>query len=491
MLYVLLFLCVFTAAAISIFFKKMRLYHFQRLAVKGMLKKKQAGQAAAFFSSEQIFKIVRKLLRKGAKRPLFYLCFGKTFPAEQYLRKNNDLFGAAILKAFDDYYEGIRLLQKITKQHPDNYEAEAELAELFFITGQKQKTDAVLQKIPRQRISSYVRAKKCYYKACLYLDAGNMLEASECAARAAKLFRREKAYVEEGKAYLLAGTIYRVSAVEDVAHFMFCQSRKIFSFLKYPEGEAEALGNLGMLWTMRENFTEAENCFRQSLKIYERCRPEAEGIIKNQLALLFLLQKDYSKAHRTATEAANCFQKHLFPAGTAFSLEIRAYIAYGEKKWKNLISLAGKAAGIYEKLHDVSAEFECLYLKSWGEYETGALTQAEKNLRKIISGKNNQSHCFHLGNAYNLLGLVFLKQNDLPRAKGLFLQSAALEQKDERFSGAAADYANIGLIEYRSGNTEQALKTYETALVYASAFSETEFSAFLRKRIESLKTELK
>ena len=63
-------------------------------------------------------------------------------------------------------------------------------------------------------------------------------------------------------------------------------------------------------------------------------------------------------------------------------------------------------------------------------------------------------------------------------------------RKEERFSGAATDYANIGLIEYKIGNKEQALRTYETALDYASAFSETELSGFLRSRIEELKAEL-
>lgn len=177
-------------------------------------------------------------------------------------------------------------------------------------------------------------------------------------------------------------------------------------------------------------------------------------------------------------------------SGQAFSREILAYIYSQSRNWKALRQQALLSAEIYDEYGDTSSYLECLYLKAIGEYELGNSDASETDLRKIIEVSQNKASCFHVGNAYNLLGLIFLKQNDLPRAKGLFLQSAAWEQKEERFSGAATDYANIGLIEYKIGNKEQALRTYETALDYASAFSETELSGFLRSRIEELKAEL-
>ena len=67
----------------------------------------------------------------------------------------------------------------------------------------------------------------------------------------------------------------------------------------------------------------------------------------------------------------------------------------------------------------------------------------------------------------------------------------AIEQKDERFSGAATDYNNIGIIEYKNGNKEQALKTFKTAWEYASAFGDNALAGMIKKRIDDLEAELK
>ena len=117
--------------------------------------------------------------------------------------------------------------------------------------------------------------------------------------------------------------------------------------------------------------------------------------------------------------------------------------------------------------------------------------KAEQKLRQIIQNKERDNCCFHSASAISLLGLIFLRKNQLKRAKSLFLQAASLEQKNERFSGAATDYTNIGLIEYKSGDKKQALKTFYTALEYASAFGENEFSQMLEQKIKNLENELK
>lgn len=490
MQYLWLFLLILTGSAMYFTWRRIRFDHFYKLVIRGMLKRKQPENFSAYFSSAQLQKITTYLLKqrnKAALRSLFYLCFGKTAAAEDYLKNKHEDLKYAALRSFGNYEEGIRLFSE-SEALP---EAKAELAELYFLTGHRGKTNLILQNIPKKRVSQYVRAKKYYYMAQQYLNDGNMLSASEYAGLAASLFKKSKAYVEEGKAYLLAGTIYRVSAVEDVAHFMFTQAGKIFDFLKYPAGKADALGNLGMLWTMQERFDDAENYFVQSLEINQSAdRPEAAAAIKNQLALLYLLKKEYPAAEKTALEALDVMERQRSRSGQAFSREILAYIYSQSRNWKALRQQALLSAEIYDEYGDTSSYLECLYLKAIGEYELGNSDASETDLRKIIEISQNKASCFHVGNAYNLLGLIFLKQNDLPRAKGLFLQSAAWEQKEERFSGAATDYANIGLIEYKIGNKEQALRTYETALDYASAFSETELSGFLRSRIEELKAEL-
>ena len=88
-----------------------------------------------------------------------------------------------------------------------------------------------------------------------------------------------------------------------------------------------------------------------------------------------------------------------------------------------------------------------------------------------------------MANAYNLLGIIYLKQGDLQRAKGLFQQSLGCESSNNRTDGMAIDYANLALIEYRLGQQEQGDKTVQTALEYARAFGETELSQLLEKQL--------
>ena len=152
---------------------------------------------------------------------------------------------------------------------------------------------------------------------------------------------------------------------------------------------------------------------------------------------------------------------------------------------------AVSSARIYQKGIDAAAALDSLYLIARIDFELERFAAAEAVLRLIIKKGEKDSGCFHIANAYSLLGLIFLQKNELARAKSLFLKSASIEQKDERFSGAATDYANIALIETKLGNSLQAIKTYETALTYATAFEETELADIIRKKIKSLEAEAK
>ena len=86
------------------------------------------------------------------------------------------------------------------------------------------------------------------------------------------------------------------------------------------------------------------------------------------------------------------------------------------------------------------------------------------------------------------MGLIYLQKKDLDRAKALFNQSLDLEQFNNRLSGIATDYANIGLVEMKCGNFEQAQKTIHTALEYAKANHDDELVELINKNF-NLKSE--
>lgn len=489
MLYLLLFLLIPLFAA-YIFYVRIKTDHFFKLVLKGCLKIKQPLDFASYFSTHCLQNIVKSLIKNRKIKILFSLSLGRTSSAESFFKNKNNQICFIFLKSLKNYNEGISLLKSLPETSL-SWELQIELAELYFLTEHYASAEKILQKIPSKHISRYVQAKKSYYLAHFCLKQGDMLNASSLANKAALLFKKEKAYLEEAKTYLLSGTIYRIAAVEDVSHLMLSQAEKLFCALDYKPGKAEALGNLGMLWTMRENYIDAEKYFLQSLQInLELKRYEAVGLIYNQLALLYLVQKQYLSSLVYIRKAMNVFRKSKHSFGNAFGNILYSYLLYETQNWHNLEKQAQYTLNLYEKINDLSSYLDCFYLKAIACFEQNNLVMAESCLRIVIEKSLHQNCCFHIGNAYNLLGLIFLKQNDLARAKSIFLQSASWEQKEERFSAAATDYANIALIETKLGNQKQALKTFETALSYASAFSENELSNFLQKKIDSLKNNL-
>ena len=264
----------------------------------------------------------------------------------------------------------------------------------------------------------------------------------------------------------------------------------MFHQFHHPAGEADAFGGLGMLWTMRENFDDALAYFQKSLEINQSCqRHTAEAFVLTQKALALLLQKNYDEALACARMALDIHTKSGNNKGQAFAHQVSAYVYVEQQLWSQALPEALDAARLYQHEGDISAILDSLYLTARIQFELQSFSLAEKTLRSLLKQGENSSGCFHLANAYSLLGLIFLQKNNLARAKALFLKSASLEQKNERFSGAATDYANIGLIETKLGHISQALKTYETALTYASAFEETTLSELIRQKIESLKSD--
>ena len=491
MIYIWLFL-LFAAAMIFVFrsWKKIRFDHYYYLTTKAFIFRMQKKEERAFFSSQALQCALQILLRhknKAAAKALRNLTKGDSRAAECYLLKHGEDFAAGALRMMRNPSGGLRILEK-----SDDFRAKAEILKLYSLQGQKELAEQIVESLPECKKFPYVRACKKFFEAQSCLTAGNMADASLKAGAAITLFRQTNAFTEEADAYLLAGTIYRLSAVEDTAYFMLKQARDIFAAVGHYAGEAEALGNLGMLWTMRENFEEAENCFSQSLEICKKYNREtAAAYIIDQTALLKLLQKQYALALKLAQEALQIHISHENKKGEAFSRDILAYVYAAQKQWKESAEQAELAEKLYIKEKDTAAYFSSLYQQAQAAYELKEDKKAEQKLRQIIQNKERDNCCFHSASAISLLGLIFLRKNQLKRAKSLFLQAASLEQKNERFSGAATDYTNIGLIEYKSGDKKQALKTFYTALEYASAFGENEFSQMLEQKIKNLENELK
>ena len=493
MFYFWIFLFSFSAMVVLLAVWRFRIDLFWRLSAKNLMAYQSKKNLPFFASSYNLRLIICFLLRhsfhKDVRRALAALIKGRIQKAVLICTHSNLNFFADILWAYVNPKKAISLLGK-----QNSPEAKIESAALLFENGDEAKARDLLDCCVQDKsLPSYYLAKKNFYLAQFYLKEANLESASACAAQAALLFKKCSAVLEEAYAYLLQGTIFRISAVEDVAHFMFCQAKDLFFAVKHKSGEADALANLGMLWTMRENFDMAQKYFMQSWKVNHHIRRNsAAAYVLTQWALMFLLCHKHKKALALLKKALAIHMEYHDIKGQAFVFEVEAYVLLSLQNWKEAATAAQKASELYDAYGlDMSSRAESIYLKACAEFNLGCLDRAEKSLRQCILLSEENASCFHVANAYNLLGLIFLAQNQLARAKSIFLKSASIEQKNERFSGAATDYVNIGFIESRLGNQAQAIKTFQTALKYAEAFDESELSDLIKNEIKKLENNLK
>lgn len=485
--YIIILMFFLTAVAILYYsYKNLRSHHFCRLIWKAVVTKNYE-----YLPSYYLFKMIRELTFSTdslAQKALVYLSVGRFGPALRYFKKKHKLFFVLVLEAIKNPENSLKKFEKEVKTNPNNQEMLVELVALYFINKNLKKGRLALERIDDKKLSDYGCARKLYYQSFLNIDEGDLLEASQNVSLAIKIFHKKKAYYEEAQAYLLMGIIYRISVVADVSQVMFEAARDLFAATNSQAETAAVYGNLGMLMAIQSRFEEAADYYQKAEDLNKKINlqlPLAE--INNQQALLELLRGNISEAKKLATTALGIHLNYDNEEGIAFSKEIMANLSWQKKEYASVIQLAFEAKNLYKKLDNFSAYAECMYLLALSLFEQEKLDDAEKILREIIKTTQDHPCCFHSANAYNLLGLIFLKKKDLRRAKGLFQQSLDLEQTNNRLGCIAADYANIGLIEFQSGNIEQAQKTLATALEYAEVNEDNELVETLRKRLEKLK----
>ena len=492
MIYIGLFLLIWAFAFFGFSLYKIRVDHCCKLASSMLIARQLRRSFYCFASSVNLMRIVKILVfyfpLKSARTALVSLLAGRVEAAVKFCNTKNLLFEAAILEAYVHPKSALEKLKKFQSNA-----AKIECADICFMLNDKEAAENFLENITDKNLTPYYKAKKAYLEANFFLFDANMESASHAATLAAVNYKKSHAYIEEAYAYLLQGTIFRISAVEDAAHFMFRKAATLFRAFHNFAGEADAYANLGMLWTLRENFEAALGYFKDSFEINKtHHRKSAAAYVLTQSALVELLAKNFRKAETTAKRALKRQKKLHDKNGQAFAWQILAYLFSAQKKWDKMRDCAQEAYLIYQKNNlDVSCLLESAYLWANAEFELGNVKKAESLLRKCTDKNIALNSCFHVANAYNLLGLIFLKKNDLSRAKSLFLTAASIEQKDERFAGAATDYINIALIENRRGHMQQALKTFQTALNFAGAFEENDLTAFIQKKIYELENKLK
>ena len=480
--YIILFLSVSGLIFIPFWYKYcLKADFFGKQALK-----KIAETNPPFFSSYIIQSSIKTALKHRQKQLLDTLLCAQTDKAAKQIKSFDETL-SILLKGFSQPLSAAKKMKALFKKNPQNDIYGAWLAVLADNIKDTALANVAWDNVKEKKLPPYLQAYHKTHLAQIALKNGDMKFASRLFYEAAKLFNQSKAFYEEASVYLQLGTIYRVCFIDDVAETLFYSALKTFKMLKHNDGIAKTYANLGVLMTGQERFSEAEDYFAKALSLYRLSGQDlAVAEIKNQQALFLLLKKDYALAQKLLRQAHKEHAKLKNSNGIAFSLELMANCFWKQKIFDKTLENAQKAVSFYQKADNISGLLESLYLQAQALFNLNNDKAAEDILRKIIAIGQNDCGCFYLANAYNLLGIVYMRRKDLRRAKGLFQQSLDLEQRGVRTNALATDYANIGLVELSRGSKDSALKNLQTALDLAQQTEDADLCEQIQNQLDKL-----
>lgn len=464
-------------------FLNLKIAHFFKLTFKSLNKRNKSSDI--YISTVYLKQIIAILLKNRANKELSSLICGRISLAKKWLNKHRLEFLSLSLTAAKDINKAIEGLEKFVRREDiDIKPALLFLGCLYLHKNNKQKAKLCFDNLTERQKNKYLKAQFFFLKAFFDADEGDLYSASLSINTAVKLFHKQMAFFEEANAYLFMGIIYKTALIYDIAQMMFSTALDIFKKIDVTKYMAYTFGNLGTLMCLQKRFDEALDYYEKALDTAQDY-PIIKAEILNQKALLFLITAEYGKAIEFAELALQIHQKMENPLGIAFCKENMAQIYFAEKNFDKTIALTEESCPLYWNLQNYSAYFENMHLCALAQFMSDNFDVSEEKLRKILDMQYKYFSNFHFANAYNLLGLIYLKKNDHRRALGLFQQSLDLEQKNNRLSGIATDYMNMGLVEWKRGDILQAKKTLQTALEYAKANQDDELSALIEKQLES------
>lgn len=454
-----------------------RLKYLQNLVRINVLKRQQKSEPDTFFSTYILNRCCRVLYFKHtlkARVALSKLVAGYTEYAVAYLETLDEQL-SLLLYAHTNLNAAYKKMLKNKRQWQNHPRYGIFFALVAYLSYDRKTFNLTLSKLeasPAPRRSSVLTAYRNLALSFAYSYEGEMLSASQTASAALKIFQKKQYALETAACHLILADIYRLSCVNDVAETMIDSAIKIYQTQKTPLFLAHATVIKGMLMVFENRREAAAELYQKALDMPITDRLRAD--IYNQLALLQIIEGKLTAAAKTLSTALNIHRQQQNRHSTALSLQLLAQTAYLQKHYRIAVKYAEQARKIYTLTQNHSAYAECLYLTASAQYRQHSLAKAENNLRDILKWTRHISCNFHVANAYNLLGLIYMQKGDLQRAKVLIQQSLHLEQRCQRNEGLAADYFNLALIETLTDHPEDAAYNRQIAEEYATQAGDTE-----------------
>lgn len=386
------------------------------------------------------------------------------------------------LKAIKNIQSALKSVAKDIKKTPHNYKLLLLYAKLNYITNNTTDFLHIINQIKLPFFCSRSNKARYYHLlAASELHQTDMLSASAHCSKALRLYQKKGFAYEEAECYLTLAQIYRISGVFDVAFTMLNEAKKIFTNLNIPSKIAETEAYFGLTELGRENYSTATDYLQSAVLLsVNNNLKQTYADTKNWLGLCYFLENKISLA-------IDCFNNASKSTATlstlGFSSEMLARIYLKKQNYAKALKQADIALINYQQTKHKSGIFENLYLKAEIFYLTKKYSKSKEILTELIKQKTPHSTTYYPANAYTLLGLINLKEQNTQKAKTLFKQAVDLEHSQNRLKGAAIDYNNLAEISFIEGQKKEAETYLSQALNYAIEIEDKELINYLQNKL--------
>lgn len=260
---------------------------------------------------------------------------------------------------------------------------------------------------------------------------------------------------ELGEIFRRTGITFKNHGEYTKAERCYQESLKIYTDLKDSIGIGNVLNNLGLLFFTKSDNTPALEYYYKSVKLNERIN-NASGLTKNYLNLgdFFFYQKDFGQA-----------LKYYYRCRDAL------------KRANNKYILASIHLGIGNILSD-------------SDYQNRDLEIAQEEYLSALIIYQQLEDSLNVSRVYNNLGMINLKQKKYNKALDYFTNGLLIKEELNDKKGKLIAYLNIGKTLEEQEIYDQSLVNYEKGKVLAESLSDAENYLYIISNIVNVYMEL-
>lgn len=464
---------------------------FCRMCVEELVRAQQNQNENMTFFSSYILREVAHILAKQPKlmqRRIITDMRQGNYDDLMEILKNNRFLTLGFMAHFNT--DGLGMIWKSNPQSSSKEVAYMQLLQglMYLDKADYERLGEVVKNLNMSYLRGAAKAYGLLLGAEAALYAGDMYKASKDMYAAVRKFKKYNCTAEEAKTYFRLGEIYRVCAVYDVSHMMLDTAVKLFTAMNRNADKAKVLASMGMLTMGQNQIKESAAFLAESRKIFQKLGfVKSEAEIINQQALNYLIIGKTAVARRYAQKALDIHKKYGNLKGMAQSYDLMSMAAARQKKWSEAIKQAQSAQKYYRQTANQAAYLESLFLEADVCFQNGDVDKAENKCRRLIRLSGLKATSFHVANVYTLLGNIYLKKEELPKAEKWFIKALEQERQDKRYAGMATDYANLAITSQRMQNYAKAAAYADKAIEAAEQSGDDNLCSVIGERVAKIR----